>query len=140
LTEATAVGAMLPQPMPVCPNQRLLLFAVRRMAGGGLTDAHATQALLAAFRGSFRRPLILLRALMAEVSRASCHTLLIAPCCAHRVTEAEAILLDAVRSAERAPHEAYAALSGLLGTDQCLGVLSSAQAVAQAFGDLGRPL
>lgn len=131
---------MLPHAIPACPNQRLLLFVMRRMASAGIDDAHATHALFIAFRQSFRRPLVLLRALMAEISRASRRSLLIAPCCAPRLTAAEQVLVRTVVEANTDPHRAHFRLTGLLGSDHCLGVLSSAKAVSQAFADLGKPL
>src|SRR6478736_3110082 len=62
-------AAMLPYAVPDCPYSRLLLFGVRRMAAAGLNDAHATHAFLTGFGLFYRRPVILLRAFMAESSR-----------------------------------------------------------------------
>ena len=131
---------ILPNAGPADGNQRLLIFAFRRIAAGGLNDAHAANALLGAFGLSFRRPLILLRALMAEMSRISNRRLLIAPCCCPRMTASETALLAAIISALGDPHGAHRALGAILGVQNCLGALSSAQALVQAFEDLGRPL
>lgn len=132
--------ALLPETAPRCVNSRLLLHALRRMAAGGLHDAHAAQAFIGAFGTGFRRPLLLIRALMAEMARISQRKFLVAPCCCGRMTRAEGVLLALVAQGERNPHEAHERLAALLGVRQCLGALSSAQALGQAFADLGRPL
>src|SRR5881628_304358 len=82
---------LLPHAAPAHPYRRLLLFAVRRMAAGGIADAHAAYALFTGFGLGYRRPLILLRALMAEVSRVSAAQLKVAPCCCARMTRDEAM-------------------------------------------------
>ena len=140
MTASTDLNALLPSPLPDCYNERLLLFAARRMAAHGLNDAHAAHAMLGWFGLGFRRPLILLRALMAELSRTSTRRLVVAPCCCSRMTAAEKTLLEAIRRANGEPHGAHASLAALSGVSLCLGTLGSAQAVAQAFADLGRPL
>ena len=140
MTDPSDIALILPYPVPAAESERLLLFAMRRMAAAGLNDAHAAHGLLGAFGVSFRRPLILLRALMAEVSRASSRKIPVAPCCCPRMTAAEATLLRAVRIATDQPREAHARLCDLLGTERAFGALASAQAVAQAFADLGRPI
>jgi len=132
--------ALLLHAAPTSPYRRLLLFAVRRMAVGGLRDAHAAHALLTGFGLGYRRPLILLRALMAEVARVSGAQLTVAPCCCPRMTRDEATLLDLIGEAPLHPHQVHEVLSALLRVDHCLGALTSAQAVATAFTDLGMPL
>ena len=81
---------LLPHAAPASPYRRLLLFAIRRMAAGGIADAHAAHALFTGFGIGYRRPLILLRALMAEVSRVSTTRLSVAPCCCVRMTRDDA--------------------------------------------------
>ena len=137
---AADFSAMLPHPIPADDRARLLLFVIRRMAAGGLNDAHAAAALLGVFGKSYRRPLVLLRALMAELARAAERPIVVAPCCCPRMTENEATLLSAVTEAESSPRTARARLGGLLPGARSLGALSSAQAVNRAFADLGRPL
>lgn len=134
------LAEILTEAIPACHNRRLLLFAIRRVAAHGLNDAHATHAFFVSFGRSFRRPLVLLRALMAEVSRISRTRLMIAPCCCPRLTGAEANLLAVIASANDDPAGAHARLSGMLDVRHCLGALSSAQAVALAFEDCGKPL
>ncbi len=136
----STIAEILPQAAPACRNRRLLLFAIRRIASSGLNDAHAAHAFFVAFGRSFRRPLVLLRALMAELSRVSQAKLLIAPCCCPRLTEAEATLLAVIAASNDRPRDAHDRLARLLEVRNCLGALGSAQAVASAFQDCGRPL
>lgn len=110
------------------------------MAAGDLNDAHVANAFMANFGLAYRRPLILLRALMAELSRVSERKIMVAPCCCPRMTTAEAAVLASVGLGIDNPHDAHDLLCETLGVDNCLGALSSAQALGQAFADLGRPL
>jgi hypothetical protein len=131
---------LLPHVTPEDSGARLFLQGVRRMGVGGLNDAHAANMMIGAFGLSFRRPLVLLRALMAELARASHRTIMIAPSCCCRMTAAESMLLGAVARAQEKPHLAHDIFCRLCGTDSVAEVLSSAQAIAQAFADLGRPI
>ena len=131
---------LLPHAAPASPYRRLLLFAIRRMAVGGIADAHAAHAIFTGFGLGYRRPLILLRALMAEVSRVSAVQIKVAPCCCPRMTTDEAMLLDLIGQAPASPADVHHALGDLLHVRACLGVLASAEAVANAFSDLGMPL
>ena len=130
----------LTQPAPDCPYAALLLFTMRRMAAGGLDDAYAAHALLTGYGVGFRRPLVLLRAFMAEAARVSSVRIAVAPCCCRRMTAAEAVLLGALAAATARPHETHEALRRLLGVRSCLGLVTSAQAVGTAFADMGTPL
>lgn len=132
--------ALLPHAAPASPYRRLLLFAIRRMAAGGIADAHAAHAIFTGFGLSYRRPLVLLRALMAELSRVSTAQLKVAPCCCMRMTRDEAMLLDLIAEAPSRPEQVHQAMGDLLHVRACLGALSSAEAVANAFSDLGMPL
>lgn len=131
---------MLPFTVPDSAYARLLLYAVRRMAAGGLDDAFATQALIGGFGVNFRRPLILLRAFMAESARIAAKRLMVAPCCCGRMTGDEYSLISAIALAGEEPEPAHDALANMLGVRSCLGLLTSAQAVAASFSDLGMPL
>jgi hypothetical protein len=132
--------SVLGRPVPQCASTRLLIYSIRRMAEGGLNDAFASNALLSLFGTRVRRPLLLLRALMAEMARVSHNQIIVAPCCCRRMTDAEAELLTIIVASRDRPRFAHARLSALLGLEHAFGALSSAQAVAQAFEDLGRPL
>ena len=133
-------AGMLPFAVPDSPYARLLLYAIRRMASGGLNDAFAAQALIGGFGVNFRRPLILLRAFMGESARVAGKKLMVAPCCCGRMTGDERALISSVALAQEHPEIAHDALSETLGVKSCLGLLTSAQAVAASFADLGMPL
>lgn len=130
----------LSRTVPGGYGNRLFLYVVRRMATAGVNDAHAANAMLGAFGRSYRRPLILMRAMILELARSADRKILVAPCCCARMTADEALLMQAVGAALPNPHAAYGQLSSLLRSDDALGALTCLQAVAQAHGDLGRPL
>lgn len=130
----------LPRPIPAGYGNRLFLFVMRRMASAGVNDAHAANAMLGAFGRSYRRPLVLMRAMMLELARASSRRIMVAPCCCARMTADEAMIMEATGLALRDPNQAYDQVSALLGNDHALGALTCLQAVAQAHSDLGRPL
>ena len=131
---------LLPHSAPDDSGARLFLHGVRRIGVGGLGDAQAVSMLIGAFGLSFRRPLVLMRALMAELARASHQSIMIAPSCCCRMTIAESMLLRAVSRSCDKPRLAHEILCNLCGIDSGIGILSSAQAVSQAFADLGRPI
>jgi hypothetical protein len=137
---AQNTAAALPHAMPFCANARLALFAVRRMGANGLSDAHVAHAFVNGFGEAFRRPLILMRALMADLAANSSCPIAIAPCCCGRITSAEAALVTILNRAETAPDSARLLLADLLGIRRVDGVLASATAVAQSFADAGRPI
>lgn len=121
-------------------GNRLFLFALRRMASAGVNDAHAAHAMLGGFGKSYRRPLVLMRAMMLEMARASSRKILVAPCCCARMTGDEAQIMQAIGEALDDAPSAYRRLSSLLGNNNALGALTCLQAVAQSYGDLGRAL
>jgi hypothetical protein len=135
-----SISEILPHGAPPGDGARLLLHIIRRMGAGGINDAHAVNALIGAFGLSFRRPLVLSRAMMAELSRASSRSILIAPACCGRMTGAESVIISAVAQACDSPASAHELLCMICGVPTCLGLLSSTQAVALAFADLGRPI
>lgn len=97
------------------PALRLTLLLVRRMAAHGMDDAHATQAAFGFFGLGYRRPLILLRALMLEMARASTRRIYISPCCRLQMTEDEALLIETIAQARPQHMPVHRALSSLLG-------------------------
>jgi hypothetical protein len=113
---------------------------MRRMAIGGLDDAHAANVLMGQLGMNYRRPLIILRALMLEVSRTSGRSISIAPCCCHRMTADEAALLGTVETAVARPDVARTLMAQITATLDCLAPVSAAQALNHAFADLGRPV
>ena len=137
---AGPIGDILPHQAPGNDGARLLLHGIRRMGVGGLNDAHVANAMIGVFGLSFRRPLVLMRAMMAELSRASTQSIIIAPSCCVRMTGSEALLVSAVAGANESPAATHNLLCSICGVASCLGLLSSAQAVSQAFADLGHPI
>lgn len=133
-------SAALPFACPVDDNRRLLLYCIRRMGAHGMHDAHAANAMLGMFGMSYMRPLVMLRAFIAETVRTSQRRINIAGCCCPRMTLDEARLLDALCSSERDIRNAALQLRTVLGTADSLGALGAAQAVQSAFADLAHPL
>lgn len=140
MSQATTTLAALPYALPGCPNARVALFAMRRMGAHGLGDARAAHAMLNAFGTAFRRPLLLLRSLMADLAASSAVPIAIAPCCCARMTPGERALLTVLARVEVQPDTAALLLGDLIGQRRSDGVLTSAAAVAMAFADEGRPV
>ncbi|NYD90148.1 DUF6628 family protein [Sphingomonas melonis] len=140
MSDLTTTIAALPYALPACPNARIVLFALRRMGAQGLHDARASHALFTAFGQDFRRPLVLMRALMADLAGTAAGTIAIAPCCCARMTAAEKTMLTVLARVETAPETARLLLGDLLGVRRVDSVLASVAAVATAFADDGRPI
>ena len=140
MSNTKTLAATLPALQPEDPGARLLLFGIRQMGANGLNDASAAHAFLVAFGKGFQRPLILLRALMAEMSAQSSGPIQIAPWCCPRMTGAEAALLDIIARIGTQPQSAGLLLADLLGVRDATGVLVTAHALANAFADVGLPL
>jgi hypothetical protein len=140
MSDLTTTIAALPYTLPACPNARIALFALRRMGAHGLHDARASHALFTAFGEDFRRPLVLMRALMADLASTAADTIAIAPCCCARMTAAERAMLTVLARVETAPTAARLLLADLLGVRRVEAVLASMAAVATAFADDGRPV
>ncbi len=137
---AETLGSALPRIQPEDPATRLLLFGIRQLGAHGLGDAATAHAFVTAFGTGFRRPLLLLRTLMAEMSAASAGPIQIAPWCCARMTASEGALLDLIALVERDSERARFLLSDLLGIRRVDGVLATAQALATAFADAGMPV
>ncbi|MFS0770783.1 DUF6628 family protein [Sphingomonas sp. 1P08PE] len=136
----TPTITLLPHALPACPNARIALFAIRRMGAHGLADARAAHAMFTAFGQSFRRPLVLMRAMMTDLAVQAAGTIAIAPCCCARMTPAEAALLAVLARIETAPETARLLMADLLGIRRVESTLMSAAALAAAFADEGRPV
>ncbi|KQU56083.1 hypothetical protein ASG67_06140 [Sphingomonas sp. Leaf339] len=136
----TDTTTLLPHALPTCINARIALFAMRRMGAHGLADARAAHAFFTAFGQGFRRPLILMRVLMAELASTAAGTIAIAPCCCGRMTPAEAALISILGRIEMAPEKARLLTADLLGVRRVENVLMAAAAVTAAFTDEGRPV
>jgi hypothetical protein len=140
LAPRTQLSDTLPALQPEDPGTRLLLFGVRQMGAHGLNDACAAHAFVTAFGRGFQRPLVLLRALMAEMSAGAAGTIQIAPWCCPRMTAAEGGLLAALGRVRDRPAVAGMLLADLLGLRDAGAVAATAHALANAFADLGLPL
>ena len=137
---AADLASCLPHALPDCENARLALFAIRRMGANGIADAYVAHSFVSAFGASFRRPLVLMRAFLADMATVAQSPIAIAPCCCTRTTHAEAVLLTVLARAEIAPDSAALLLSDLIGVRQIDRVLAGAEAVTAAFADAGRPI
>ena len=140
MAETTTLATALPHVLPARPHARIALFAIRRMGAHGLADARAAHTLFTVFGQDFRRPLILMRTLMADLASHASGQIAIAPCCCARMTVAEAALMTILAQMEMAPGKAHFLMSDLLGVRRVDGVLASAAAVSAAFADEGRPI
>lgn len=132
--------AILPYPLPEDAMQRLALAALRRMGAHGIRDACAALLFIEAFGLHFRKPLVLARAFMVELARASCSTIRLAPCCALRMTEDEARMVGVLATAASNPSCAARHLAQLAGTEEVAAPLSAAAAFNDTLASLGQPL
>jgi hypothetical protein len=139
MSRAQTFTATLPVLQPEDAGARLFLFGVRQMGMHGLDDACAAHAFVVAFGKGFRRPLVLLRALMREMARASERPIPIAPWCCPRMTRTEATLLAVLGNTQARPDKAGLLLADMLGVRDASGVFATASALATAFADLGLP-
>lgn len=140
MSVSTALSTALPALQPEDAGARLFLFGVRQMGSNGLHDACAAHAFVTAFGKDFQRPLVLLRALMQEMSAMSAGPIQIAPWCCARMTGAEAALLEVLGRVRTNPQSAAVLLADMLGIRDATGVLVTAHALANAFADLALPL
>lgn len=140
MTQTSEAARILNLPAPQTRTERLLIYALRRIAAHGLNDAHAANALMGSFGMSYRRPLVLLRAYMAELARASQRQITIAPCCCPRMTQDEGRLLSVLAVANSNTPCARYHLGMLAGTADVLPALSAAMALNDSLADLGQPI
>ncbi|MFK3890243.1 DUF6628 family protein [Sphingomonas sp. NPDC079357] len=138
-TPVLAIHA-LPHTLPECPNARVILFAMRRMGAHGLADARAAHGFFTSFGEAFRRPLMLMRVLMADLAGSAMVPIAIAPCCCARMTASEQVLLAILARVETRTDSAHVLMQDLLGQRHVDGALASAAALAAAFADEGRPV
>lgn len=137
MSGTAALAHPLPHALPEDASARLALFAIRRMGAHGLADAQVAHAFMTRFGEGFRRPLVLMRALMHEIAATATQPIAIAPCCCARATPSEAALVTVLARAGSAPGTARVLLADQLGTRTPDSVLACAAAVAAAFADAG---
>ncbi len=140
MSVTATLSTALPALQPEDPGARLLLFGVRQMGAHGLHDACAGHSFVTAFGKGFQRPLVLLRALMQEMSALAAGPIQIAPWCCPRMTGAEAALLDVLGRVRTQPEAAAVLLADMLGVRDATGVLVTAHALANSFADMGLAL
>lgn len=140
MSATKTLAAALPALQPEDAGARLLLFGIRQMGAHGLNDACTAHAFVTAFGKGFQRPLVLLRALMAEMSAASAGPIQIAPWCCVRMTGPEATLLEVIGRIRTQPARAQMLLADLLGVRDAANIACTAHALANAFADLALPL
>jgi hypothetical protein len=140
MTESATLVALIPHTAPTEKVARTLLVAIRRLAAGGLKDAHAANIIIGDFGMAYHRPLMFLRVLLGEVSRIAQRQITIAPCCCPRMTEGEAAFLFIIDKARQHPERARTAIARMTASLDCLPTLSVAQALADALDDIGHPL
>ena len=125
---------------PQQPTHLFFLRIIRLMAICGVNDARAASMLMGQFGRNHRRPLVLMRAMMLELSRVSNRQIKLAPPCCGRMTRDEALILTALGR----PEAEFAACHGdactLLDREDALGATTCLQAVSACFADLGAPL
>lgn len=130
---------LLPLAAPTDRAQRIVLFAVRRMATHGVRDAYAANMLFSNFGINFRRPLVLLRTFMIELSQSSSRTITIAPCCALRMTADEGRIVAILTKAGDNRVAAANHLRELTGHHGISSPLSVAETFNNAMADMGQP-
>ena len=142
MTKLSALDALIPHAAPTEPVARTLLVAIRRLATGGLNDAHASNLLISNFGMHYRRPLLFLRIFLEEISRISRRQIAIAPCCCPRMTAGEVAFLEVVARARVEPDTARATQlhpfvrphpeTGQPGLFSCLGYIIGFQGMDDA--------
>lgn len=120
-------------------HRRLVLRTMRLMAIGGINDATAAAFLFGHFGRAYRRPLVLMRALMLELARTSNRRIVLAPPCCGRITRDESVVLRALARTESEFAACHADACLLLERDTALGAATCFQAVSTCFADLGAP-
>ena len=119
-------------PLPARRQDTLGLVIFRRMAAHGLSDARATMLALDAGGQNFRRMLILSRALVVDLARASQRRILLAPCCATGMTRDEGLLMDLIKGGGL---DIYAALTD---DARCNAALTTAHAYGDELDQVAR--
>ncbi len=136
----SSIARLLPHAAPAAHWPRVMLFVIRRMAAHGLYDASASLLMIRELGLHFRKPLLLLRALMLDISQVARAPVTVAPCCALRMTAQEADLLTALAVADRDPALAEECLHRLITGAPTASLLATLRMAARALAEAGRPL
>ncbi|GLT01960.1 hypothetical protein GCM10007897_33620 [Sphingobium jiangsuense] len=140
LADSRAADLRLSCPARTDGPRLLFLKTARLMAIGGANDARAASVMMGWFGRNYRRPLILIRALMLEMARISERRIQLAPPCSNRLTRDEATMLRALGRPEWQIDRCHDDACALLSVDNALGAATCFQAVASCFEDLGAPV
>lgn len=119
-------------PLPPTRTECALMFATRRMATLGLRDATATMLAIDLFGAGFRRPLVLLRAFVGELSFTSHRPIKFARCCTPAMTADERLILQVLSVADTSPGMAEQGLRKLTQNPHVCEPLAAAVVFAQA--------
>lgn len=138
-TTTPPLAELLPHTAPPCHDTRTMLIAARRMAIHGVYDAQAAHLLFCCHGLQFRRSLVLLRALMLDVSAAARAPIQIAPCCIARMTRHEHALLTVIATAGHDTPRAMEALNQLTSGGDSAGLLATATVLAHALRQIDHP-
>jgi hypothetical protein len=122
----TITHHLLTERAPATRPARTLLLAMRRIAIGGVDDAHAANLMLSDFGMGYRRPLMFLRVLMGEIARVSHNTIHVAPPCCPQMTVGERAILAAIIDGRENPDRSRVALAGITGSLETRAALSIA--------------
>lgn len=125
-------------PLPDEEEDRALVYAVRRMATLGLRDAGAALLVIGLFGAGFRRPLVLLRAFVLELSATARKPVRFARCCTPAMTEDEQAILELLVQVAEDFAGAEQALVRLTGNPHVGEPLSAAVVFARAAGEHAR--
>lgn len=130
----------LPLPGPTHPLERLLLVALRRMGTHGLHDAHSAMLVFNRFGLGFQRPLVLMRAYVMELARAAHRKIMLAPCCARRMTIDEGRMLAVLALIQTTPAGARHHLRQLCEGDDVDAAFSVGLMLADTLAGMGQPV
>jgi len=134
--DSSKLDTILPYVAPVCGDPRTLLFAIRRMAVHGLHDASAANALLGTYGLRYRKPMVLLRAVLVDIARMARGNIIVAPCCAPRMTAREYALLTAISD----PVDGELYMKPLLKPHTASVATVTITALSETLSEMGRPL
>jgi len=140
LPSQSLAARLLTSPLPDDRGGRLMLLALRCMGAHGLNDAAIVHHFVNGFGVRFRRPLLLTRLVVQQLSECAGSAIQIAPGCCPRMTAAESAIIGAAASALHAPEKARLLIADLLDSrhpDACLAAIS---AMAGAYFDAALPI
>lgn len=140
MSEYGKCGNQVLLPRPLACTDRAILVMLRRMGGHGLRDAQAAMLAMRHFGNGFRQPLTLMRCFVAELAQASQRNILIANCCAPKMTLDEGLVLEAVAMSCRKPDRTRRNMDLLTGGGPASRAITVARALNIALENAGSPL